>query len=66
MVKVMVLTHASLQELVSDPCICPHGMSHLRHIRSRHLANGRHGIDTGNPLGQESIGCLQQEQEMNC
>ena len=49
------LTDAGLQESRSYPCVRADGVRHLRHIRSSRLTDGRHCVDTGDPLGEERI-----------
>ena len=49
-----------LQKLGSDARVHADGARHLTHVGAGGLADGRHGIDAGDALGEESVGRLQQ------
>ena len=53
-------THASFEKLWANPGVRANSVCHFRHIGAGHFAHGGHGVDAGNTLSQESIGCLQQ------
>ena len=52
------LTNTRLEELCTNSCVSAHSMGHLWDIGPCSFTYSWHGIDTGDPLGQEGIGSL--------
>jgi hypothetical protein len=51
--------NTGIQEFVANPRVSADGAGHFADVGAGGLADGRDGINAGDALGQERVGCLE-------